>query len=513
MESKIQDNFNLSSPRIRSPRRSPGFSPGGTTKLDVALDSLVARLTASVTASVSPHVKAECRRAVEARVSPLLQGSPRSPSSSSDGLRSDFSNTPRSPLRSPPYLSPGTLFTFDETPPGDSVAVNSHNREQNIFKEEQEQELDVEVEEYAAIPADSEGSQLPQPPYEDPSPEGDSPARPTPESTESANPSLPLSSPYDDSTTASQQEMAAERPPVVPTLQIPPTTTDAGALPFSPTKGLEAFGVVEENQANDEALAAVPTGCWSPLASPSANEDRASAPSPASPSSTVSESFAGSGERTRHVVESSPARSVIAWPSAARVQELGPTTSPNRSTVDSPNRLSVATATTTAPTTCPGENSQAYWALKACVEAAAEATVDASAHFELKYDALATAAQDAQAAAQEAQEVAATADAKCAALELELASAYKDARHADAHHAATVDFLQNSAAAELAQAQEQTEAATQRALEAEEALRGKLEFWRWCMCLGSECIAALCLSSYSDPGLRRAHVPFSSLFF
>lgn len=191
---------------------------------------------------------------------------------------------------------------------------------------------------------------------------------------------------------------------------------------------------------------------------------------PASPTSTVSESSAGSGERTRHVVESPPSRSVKAWPSAACVKKLGPA-SPNRSTVDSPNRLSVATTPT--PTTSPGENPQAYWALKACVEAAAEATVDASAHFELKYEALATAAQDAQAAAQQAQDVAAKAEAKCADLEVELASAYKDARHADAYHAATVDFLQNSAAAELAQAHEQTEAATQRALEAEEALRGK----------------------------------------
>ena len=467
----MQDNFNLTSPRIRSPRRSPGLSPGGTTKLDLALDSLVARLTASVTASVSPHVKAECRRAVEARVSPLLQGSPRSPSSSSDGLRSEFSNTPRSPLRSPPYLSPGTLFTFDETPSGASAAdVNGGNRDQMNLNEEDA--VEAEAEEEGAVPTDSEDLQLPQPPSEDTSSSEVAPAaQPVPGTMESPDPSLPVDSSNFDGTAAPPDEMATEKPRVVRTLQISATSQDAGAPPFSPTTDTEAFGVVEEIQANDQALAAAPTDCWSPV-SPSANVNTHAvpsySPSPASPTSTVSESSSGSGEGSAEGMGSSPSRRSAAWPSVARVNaELGPT-SP-RLSVRSP-RLSLATAT---PTTSQDENPQAYWALKACVEAAAEVTVDASANFELKFDALTASASNAQAAAQQAHEGRARAEAKCTELEAELAVAYKDARHADAHHTATVAFLQDSSAAELEQAKAQIEAATQRALQAEAALRGK----------------------------------------
>jgi len=466
----MQDNFNLTSPRIRSPRRSPGLSPGGTTKLDLALDSLVARLTASVTASVSPHVKAECRRAVEARVSPLLQGSPRSPSSSSDGLRSEFSNTPRSPLRSPPYLSPGTLFTFDETPSGASAAdVNGGNRDQMNLNEEDA--VEAEAEEEGAVPTDSEDLQLPQPPSEDTSSSEVAPAaQPVPGTMESPDPSLPVHTSNIDGTAAPSDE-TTEKPRVVRTLQISATSQDAGTPPFSPTTDTEAFGVVEENQASDQALVAVPTDCWSSVSS-SANVNTHAvpsySPSPASPTSTVSESSSGSGEGSAEGMGSSPSRRSAAWPSVARVNaELGPT-SP-RLSVRSP-RLSLATAT---PTTSQDENPQAYWALKACVEAAAEVTVDASANFELKFDALTASASNAQAAAQQAHEGRARAEAKCTELEAELAVAYKDARHADAHHTATVAFLQDSSAAELEQAKAQIEAATQRALQAEAALRGK----------------------------------------
>ena len=466
----MQDNFNLTSPRIRSPRRSPGLSPGGTTKLDLALDSLVARLTASVTASVSPHVKAECRRAVEARVSPLLQGSPRSPSSSSDGLRSEFSNTPRSPLWSPPYLSPGTLFTFDETPSGASAAdVNGGNRDQMNLNEEDA--VEAEAEEEGAVPTDSEDLQLPQPPSEDTSSSEVAPAaQPVPGTMESPDPSLPVHTSNIDGTAAPSDE-TTEKPRVVRTLQISATSQDAGTPPFSPTTDTEAFGVVEENQASDQALVAVPTDCWSSVSS-SANVNTHAvpsySPSPASPTSTVSESSSGSGEGSAEGMGSSPSRRSAAWPSVARVNaELGPT-SP-RLSVRSP-RLSLATAT---PTTSQDENPQAYWALKACVEAAAEVTVDASANFELKFDALTASASNAQAAAQQAHEGRARAEAKCTELEAELAVAYKDARHADAHHTATVAFLQDSSAAELEQAKAQIEAATQRALQAEAALRGK----------------------------------------
>jgi hypothetical protein len=96
------------------------------------------------------------------------------------------------------------------------------------------------------------------------------------------------------------------------------------------------------------------------------------------------------------------------------------------------------------------------------VEAAAEATVDAAASAELRCGELAAQAQAARAAAAEAQGATARAEARCGRLEAELA-----------HHVATVEWVQDAAAADCARAESDAATATQRARTAEAALRGK----------------------------------------